>query len=329
MDLKEYLQLDEEKKQKYDFSAENATEAYKNATSIEKYIIYKTYFADPSKWRDEFESGKKFTEKIKKSKDYSGIQDPDDFKSNHDSLLEEIYTTLWPKLELYSDTMTSVQYIMSGYFERKIETKDEKNKRLDISKWQQCSIGYMINLWAAEEGKQIEEKIKNAAERMGAKNEELGVFLSAWHTLGNYCPVPNRFNRPRSNFGKYDFWDLTMMMIRKWYLTDDEMLKERILREDLFHNEFSGNIEACVKWLNLCGGEKGTGEVRWEKFVQTLCFEDWVDGDYEVIPLWDGHGWDNALLPVNNWEGFFLEYNRRILERTKKLIERLTTKTLR
>lgn len=328
MNLAEYLSLDEETKQRYDFSAENATKKYQDATSIEKYIIYKTYYSDPSKWGDEFEQGKKFREKIRKSKDYAGFRDPDDFKSNPNSLLEQIYKKLWPELELCSDTMTSVQYIMSRYFEK--ETKDD---RLKISNRQRCSMGYMINLWAAKEGEEFEKKFKKVAESMNEKEEGLDIFLSAWHTLGNYCPVPSGFNSARSNYGKHDFWDLTMMMIRKWYRTDDEVLKECILREDLFHNRSKGNaIKACVKWLNLCGGEEGAGEVRWERFVQTLCLEDWVNCDkdssnyeyYEVIPLWEGHGWDNALLPVNNWKGFFMEYNRRILERTKKLIKRLS-----
>lgn len=334
MNLDEYLKLEEEEKQRYDFSAENATEEYERATSIEKYIIYKIY-TSKSVWSD----SKQFRKDIKDhysekkgGKPIKWIKDPDDFKNNPNSLLEQIYKKIWPELELYSDTMTSVQYIMSGYFESEIETGGEKSARLKISMRQQCSIQYMINLWATEEGK-IEKKIKNAAKRMNEKEEGLDIFLSAWHTLGNYCPVPSGFNCPRSNFGKHDFWDLTLMMIRKWYLTDDEMLKERILKEDLYHyRSQEDDIEACVRWLNLCGGDEGTGEVRWEKFVQTLCFEDWVNCDkessdyeyYEVIPLWEGHGWDNALLPVDNWRKFFLEYNRRILERAKKLIEKLS-----
>lgn len=334
MNLEEYLKLKEEEKQKYDFSAENATEEYERATSIEKYIIYKTYtsnsvWSDSKKFRKdirEYYSEKKSGKKIK------WIKDPDDFRNNPNSLLEQIYKKIWPELELYSDTMTSVQYIMSGYFENEVETRGEKSERLKISKRQQCSIRYMINIWAAEEG-ELEKKIANAARRMNRNAEGLGVFLSAWHTLGNYCPVPRGFNLSRSNFGKHDFWDLTLMMIRKWYLTDDELLRERILREDLFHNRSNGDdIEACVEWLILCGGEESIGEVRWEKFVQTLCFEDWVNCDkgssnyeyYDVIPLWEGHGWDNTLLPVNNWENFFQEYGRRILERSKKLIKRLS-----
>lgn len=342
MNLEEYLQLDEKEKLRYDFSAENATEAYVGASSTEKYIIYKTYTLNAG-WSDKFAFGKEFRKGIREHyterngrKIINWIQDPDDFKHNPNGLLEQIYKKLWPELELCSDTMTSVQYIMSGYFEREIETKDEKEERLNITKGQQCSIRYMVNLWAlwaAEEGElELKKIIENAAKRMDEKKEGLDVFLSAWHTLGNYCPVPSGLNSARSNFGKHDFWDLTLMMIRKWYLTDDEMLKERILREDLFHNRSKeDDIEACIKWLNLCGGEEGTGESRWEKFIQTLCLEDWVNCDkgsldygyYEVLPLWDGHGWDNALLPIYSWSDFFKEYYERILARSKRLINRL------
>jgi len=338
MNVTDYLSLEEEEKQKYDFSAENATEEYCKASGVEKYIIYKTYTSD-SKWSKAFRSGEEFRRNVRKyyteaekngKKVIKRIKDPDDFSKGSKSLLQEIYKKIWPDLECaYSDTMTSVQYIMARYFEEEKETGDEKKRRLKLSKRQLCSIKYMINLWSLEVKASDQEGIKNAVEKAaknlssGLKQNGLEDFLSAWHTLGNYCPVPKGFNVGRSNFGKHDFWDLTLMVIRKWYLTKDELLKEKIIREDLFHNSKKGDIGACTKWLVQCGGGS-TGEECWENFVKKLAFEDWVDKDYAVKPLWEGHEWVNALLQVDDWERFFHEYSRRILERTKELIDRLS-----
>lgn len=325
MDLEGYLSLPYESSLAYDFSAENATEEYCNASSIEKYIIYKTY-TSKNDWSNIIFHGKSFREEVRKQysrrhgrKIIKWIQDPDsDFRNNRQSLLKEIYNGIWPELGsicTYSDTMTSAQYIMSGYFEKEIETGQEKSRRR-----QRCSARYMITALVAEPGgKGLKEKIEMSAARLDEKKEHLEEFLSAWHMLGNYCPVPNGFNGPRSNFGKHDFGDLTLMMIRKWYFAEDKILKESILK-DLLHAQ--GDVRACADWLNKCGGTQGSGEVRWKKFVQTLCFEDWVNQDYEVIPLWEGHERDHALLP-NNWGGFFQECHRRILERTKRLREKL------
>ncbi len=330
MTLDDFLALSEEEKLRVDFSAENAPDAYGKASPCEKYILYKAY-TERSDRSAVFEDGRNFSEEIKK--EYTVIKDGRTVKKIIDpdtdsKLLQAIYRKIWPELfgaaaKITSDTMTSVQVTMSGFFEERVETPEEKRRRLQISQYQKCSLRYMLDCWAKEPGADIRERVQNAAARL-KKDDRLEAFLSAWHTLGNYCPVPRFFNRARSQYGKYDFWDLTLMMIRKWYLTGDTDEKERILKRDLFHNQYPESVPFCTKWLRQFGdGEKG-----WETYVDAFCFQDWVsrektDSYYKVIPLWDRHDWEHLSLPSRDWGAFFTEFESRIAKRARRLIQKL------
>lgn len=335
MKVDEFIKLDSP--EKFDLSSEFSTEDYKKSSACEKYIIYKTYTTN-NQWSDVFDSGRKFRESIRDKytkkdgkKVIKWIDDPD----NRSELLTEIYSKLWPfmydekKGGFWSDTLSSVQYIMADIFEVFIETQEAKNYRCSLPYKQNCSIRYIVDyLSKINTRDEIECRVKNCAAKF-EKVKNIDLFLAAWHTLGNYCPVPKGFNAPRSNYGKHDFWDFTLTIIRKWYLTDNICLKEKIISEDLFHFNKNSNIDECIRWLS----QFGDGESGWEKFVDTFFFQDWVycEDDkvntyYDVIPLSPNHTLDNALTPINDLEVFFINYNNRIYLRGKRILDALLQK---
>lgn len=142
----------------------------------------------------------------------------------------------------------------------------------------------------------ISSEMKERKEFREIDSIEVKKFMKAVYTIGNFCPVPEGFNGARSNFGIYDYWDLTLMKIREWYLSVDskdskKSLYERdnLIQEDLLHN--AGNPLKCLRWLESFG----QGQIGWHNFVDTLYMQDYVDNDYNVISFWteDGkkHGW--------------------------------------
>lgn len=326
MKIDEFMLLN--RPEEYDISGEFAIEDYLKSTPCERYIIYKAYTLD-NKWADIFCDGKYFSEKIKSKytkrygrKILNWIDDPDCASE----LLAEAYMKLWPFMydeenqKFWSDTMSSVQYTMADVFEAYIESENAKRNRLLSQSKQNCTIRYMVDYFAKiSNSENIDECIKSAAREI-EKIENINAFLSAWHTIGNYCPVPKGFNSPRSNFGKHDLWDLTLMILRKWYLTQNRNSKEKILIEDLFHFNKKADVSATQKWLKYFGD----GENGWKNFVDTFLFQDWVYTDtYDVIPLYKGHNWSNAVTPINNLDTFLTNYSQRIFNRGRRILFKL------
>lgn len=85
-------------------------------------------------------------------------------------------------------------------------------------------------------------------------------------------------------------------------------------------------LDHVISWLN----DFGEGEQGWECFVDTFLFQDWVNTDesnpdiyYDVLPLFKGHSWENALVSLCDLEEFFENYQNRIYTRGKRIIEKL------
>lgn len=121
-------------------------------------------------------------------------------------------------------------------------------------------------------------------------------------------------------------WDLSLMKIRQWYLATNTISKRKILVEDLFHFNKSGDVESTTKWLK----KFGKGQIGWENFINTFFFQDWVNTEdensnhyYEVVPLCANHDWANPLTPVDNLEEFFDNYQKRIYSRGIKIFNKL------
>ena len=154
-------------------------------------------------------------------------------------------------------------------------------------------------------------------------NNDLKRFVSLYHTLGNYSPVPTGFNVARSGVGyssDYDYWDLTLMKIKKYF--DLRIKPSSQLADDvnqiaiLLHCEET--INNCLNWLDEYDS--------WDDFVEKNFFQDYVDDEGEVIPFCAGHSWENGCNEIGNYDEFFKNVWNRIEARSNRMINALKKK---
>lgn len=291
MEIKEFLKED---RLKYDFTHDcdyTPGGEYKLLMGYEKYFAYKSL--------------------VKVGK----VKDPD----SSSNLLQSIYKTLWPELEsmehmkgasrIRSDTMTSVQYTLPYYFADKFPDEAEKYKEKNPG--QRFSVKMCEAMYSQYE---------TVASNLNLKaNEDLKHFISVYHTLGNYSPVPTGFNVARSGGGAYDYWDLTLMKIKNYF----DLRKEPQTKiagginqiASLLHCE---EIINCLRWLD--------GYESWKEFVEENFFQDYVDENWEVIPFCKGHSWENGCNKISDYDEFFRNVWTRIEKRTIKMIQALKEK---
>ncbi len=296
----------------WDFSNDCNCEDYiKIDDVIEKYFIYKS--TSNNTQGSIYENGRKFA--IENSKKYMGIKDPD----TNSPLLQEIYKILWKDIcnkqwmvnlgKIQADTMTSAQYTFNKTVREKVETEEEKKVR----KCNQCSLNYCIHLYATA---------PEEFQRRLLKVKGLELFLSMYHTIGNFIPTPYLFNGARSGMGKYDYWDLTLLKIREWYLAESVNAKEKILLE-LLQKKEKGK-EECKKWLEYYG-EGRSGIEGWKNFIVSNYLQDFVKGDeYELILFCKNHAWENP--EIEDCVEFFLTVSQLIYLRGKRLMDALNEK---
>lgn len=289
------------------------------------------------KFREDFLTNQK--EFLKLAKDYEDIKDPDGssvllqavYQTLWPDLMKNPFMTYEARIprkretvtRLYSDTMTSAMTRFTDAMKQLIPgriTEEEKEAAEKISciysacdgylkerskgsgqKWWSGNFSVMVIACLSDDDRKklfhlIESKYPG--EEPDDKSP-LPRLLNICHTIGNYCPVPKKFNGARSEWGEYDYWDLTLMKIREWYLTADKLSiyeRDQLLSRDLLHDK--GDALGCMRWLECFGpGEKG-----WHNFVDTLLMQDYVyneddgiDQDnekyYDVKPFWSKHGW--------------------------------------
>ena len=264
---------------------------------------------------------------IERAREYK-IGDPD----GHSLLLQKLYNTLWGDLcssyymcenaWISSDTMTSAQTLLNKAMKildsemKEIFNKVYKNNKRIYSR--SSSVVLFSN----------DEKV-DFCKLLGEKYSNMIKFLNRYHTIGNYCPVPINFNSARSGgvpktgpdkyIGVvYDFWDLTLMKIREYYVATSIYERDRVIIE-LLHGK--GNSLYCKRWLD----EFGTGLVGWKNFINIMLFQDYVDKDYNVKPFWDGHSWNNIAMvnTVEEIEKACEEINWRIEQRERRIKDKL------
>lgn len=143
--------------------------------------------------------------------------------------------------------------------------------------------------------------------------EQIEKFAKLHHTIGNMIPVPSYFNSERSGkCARYDFWDLTMQQIKKWYKhSDDEPLKHLINPEG-DNNKEKISIAHCEKWLSYF--------TDWNDFVEQNHLQNFIqlvddgellkdkDGDYISMIFWTNHSFESFTLPLK--PETFYEYLR-------------------
>ena len=298
MKVKEYLEIDS---LNFDFTDDCTKDLnYKNMNGYAKYFAYKTQ---------------------------NNVNDPDSYSD----LLQDIYKILWPGLEqkdfmkgknrIHSDTMTSVQHTLTNYFKATFPNEIEE---------------YMLNnpkqkFVSAKMCKAMYEQYNTVSSTLDS-NADLKRFISLYHTLGNYSPVPTKFNVARSGVGyssSYDYWDLTLMKIKKYFDLRKKNLSSQLADAvnqiaTLLHcaepinNCCAETINNCLKWLDGYGS--------WNNFVHENFFQDYVDNEGEVIPLCVGHSWENGCNEIGNYDEFFKNAWNRIEARSNRMINALKQK---
>ena len=144
-----------------------------------------------------------------------------------------------------------------------------------------------------------------------------GRFIQLGHSIGNFMPVPPGFNVGRSNYGKWDYWDLTLCQIHQWYMDNpinSEYVNNRAL-DILFDNERNKqtSILNCQMWLKSFE--------TWEQFIQQNYMESFVDKNGVPKRFFKSHSLNNPLpTTIKEFEEFFKTVNECIMIRGKRII---------
>ena len=228
-------------------------------------------------------------------------------------LTQEIYRVLWKDAiadfensGIYAnqgETMTSLQGSLNLAI-KLIETGEEHAR---YSKGRP-SLAYYLELLTSSEN--FLERIDNIP---GFKK-----FANTYHTIGNFIPVPCGFNIGRSNFGKSDYWDLSLITIKKWY---DEGCKpgtknSRDIIKELLNKPSDMVIRECEKWLWWFGNKKN-GLEGWMSFIKNNYLEDFVNKDSLYQPI---RFCPNDEFAVSE---FFKTCSELIIKRGQRLISEL------
>lgn len=268
-------------KENYDFTDETANNllckinTYMNnqTTTFEKYIIYKMYLEciDPDVMSDQ---------------------------------LQEIYKKKWDEKYLnscrkarnsvFSDTMTSVQGLLHSYYGSELCNKNDKIKD-EIKKYKEennlksfsFSKNTMFTMFT-------EIKKYPEFEKTIAVKDEVNDFISRYHTIGNYIPVPQYFNKNRSSnkgigrgWKNYDMWDLTLLKIIEYYDLKKENKDAVNVLMQLLHcsDKNSGIIVSAKNWLDSYENKK--------EFIDMNYLNPYVNKEYNI---------KNDFRKIHTWE---------------------------
>ena len=252
------------------------------------------------------------------------IKDPD----TNSMLLQEIYKNLWKddeilgccrkseKARISGETMNSVNVTLNSLFADFIESPNDLRKFREGR--QRVSKKYISGLYF-DNFKEKQDKFKSYFKEY----EHIEKYLSTYHTLGNFIPVPVGCNAPRGKSVVKDYWDLTLACIYNFY-AEKENRKDRIYKmvngfemEYSIGMMFSGdepfekNIKLYMKYLNLFK--------TWSGFVeQNYLTNNFVNGvSGRPKELWEGH-FSGKILPETEeqYNNFFKNATTYINART-------------
>lgn len=313
----DFLKLDNP--ELWDFTNDCENQKYiEMEDTIEKYLNYKSLRIHPNN-KTEYKEGKKLVEKNKEL--YKGVNDPD----TKSPTLQEIYKILWKDITnkdfmrygeiIAADTMTSVSNTLNQYIRKNIETNEE---RKNIRKGYVSTL-YITELYARNP-KEFVSRLK--------KNKNLERFISLYHTIGNFTVTPCLFNSARSgSYARHDYWDLTLMQIKRWYMAKNNTEKNQILTALLHIRINQENKEtkmnSCRKWLEYYGN----GIEGWKNFITKNYFDDFIDKNNEYEPiLFCNHSWKKSNIPEEEFDKFFITVSDLIQKRGERLIKELKKK---
>lgn len=123
-------------------------------------------------------------------------------------------------------------------------------------------------------------------------SEECVNFVASMHCMGNFIPVPQGFNIGRANFGRFDYWDLTMDCLYQWYLDNSNGYSNDDALELLFRhanvNYKQVTINNTKAWLKMFNN--------WEDFLKQNYLYCYVDRNtLEPCRLFEGHSFDHPV----------------------------------
>lgn len=154
-------------------------------------------------------------------------------------------------------------------------------------------------------------------------------FLGATYTYGNFIPVPEYFNAGRSNGGKWDYWDLTLLCIYNWYKCNDLRCISLNETDDKYLNKLFSNSKTpyesvceCKEWLNIFK--------TWGNFIEQNFLQDFVyqigEGYGQPIMFWGNHSFDNPNPKrEEEFEVFYKGVNEKIKKRGERISQKLHT----
>lgn len=318
---------------RYDFSNDGASAEYCKIDGFQdtydKFFIYMYKTAQPLAKYEEGKAGvmacgAKYREECQKK--FGTIPDPD----SGSDLLQVIYKALWcgeaslkycmKNNRIQGDTMNSANTTLNQLYEydpekeKCIETLEQSNQRAAIkpvkSRTQKVSIAYIFSRYVEQKAEQ-EDKYN--------KIEGLKAFLSGYHTLGNFIPVPAGCNAPRGLGKLKDYWDLTLKIIYEHYVCGEDKI------QDIVGESKSGLYK---QWLDSFQ-DGATAKGSWRCFVEKNYLQDFVDqnadGSYGLPKeLWKGH-FSGAVLPdsIEQIEQFCVNASRFIAARSTRMLIRL------
>lgn len=135
-------------------------------------------------------------------------------------------------------------------------------------------------------------------------------FMDIVYTMGNFIPLPK--NRPNLFC---DYWDLFMVGIYNYFYPKDAINDKE--------NQPYKLPQIYTEWL------ENNYKRGWNQFVEKNFMQSFVEkkGNIEYgrpFELWDNH-FGGDVLPKEKWqfEQFFVNAKVRILERGKRIAERL------
>lgn len=137
-------------------------------------------------------------------------------------------------------------------------------------------------------------------------------FIYWGYSFANFLPVPQYFNSGRSNYGKWDSWDLTLNQIYQWYRDNPPISKKTAIGSLSKLFKTSGRqseaVSNCSEWLKTFHS--------WENFVDQNYLQGFVQSDKKPIIFFTNHSLEYGLpKTLEEYEEFFKNVVLSIKER--------------
>lgn len=349
MTISDFLELTNS--DKYDFtndtvSKEAHVKDYREINdAMEKFYVY---FASKEKETAKCEGNNLMNDYQKDCKEvvdlYGEIGDPD----SNSKLLQAIYKNLWDKKHLkdcreegkgeegkiFGETMNSANTTLDVWYAY-LETEQHKQERKELrnptqkKSAQRISKRYILSRYSKDK--------KGQKTLLG---ENCQNFLSLYHTLGNFIPVPVGCNAPRGIGILADYWDLTLKVIYDYYKGDDHI--RDIIEKDNGDAEqraerYAERYKKYRQWLDSFQETGDNGQESWNRFVEKNYMQDFVEPDLKGgygMPkeLWENHFSQfssnpngEAAKPMNKeqTQEFFANASALIIKRSNRMIQEL------